>query len=88
MTTDDRLTHLASACNHVGLDPTGAVLLRYHVNAVYHLPRSGAVARMSPIKRLEQARRGVQVTRWLIAHGFPATAPLDVDQPVDRKSVV
>ncbi len=88
MTSDDRLTHLVSACNHVGVDPADAVLLRYHVNAVYHLPRSGAVARMSPIKRLEQARRGVQLTRWLIAHGFPATAPLDVDQPVQADGCV
>jgi hypothetical protein len=82
MTSDERLAHLVAACNQVGLDPADAELLRYHVNAVYRLPRSDAVARMSPAKRLEQAHRGVQVTGWLCARGFPATAPLDVEQPV------
>ena len=38
MTNDDQLEHLVAACRQVGLDPVGAVLLRYHVNAVYHLP--------------------------------------------------
>jgi hypothetical protein len=88
MTSDRRLTHLAAACDQVGLDAADAVLLRYHVNAVYHLPRSGAVARMSPVKRLEQARRGVEVTRWLRTRGFPATAPLDLDQPVQSGDCV
>jgi len=37
---------------------------------------------MSPVKREEQVRRGVQVTRWLLGRGFPATVPLDVEQPV------
>src|SRR5215470_844701 len=82
MTDDHRLAHLVAACRQAGLDPAGAVLLRYHVNAVYHLPHADAVARMGPLKRLEQARRGVHVTRWLSARGFPATAPLDVEQAV------
>jgi Phosphotransferase enzyme family len=81
--TDDRLPLLAAACHQVGLDADDAVLLRYHVNAVYYLPRAGTVARLSPAKRSETARRGVAVTRWLIAHGFPATAPLDVAQPAE-----
>jgi aminoglycoside phosphotransferase (APT) family kinase protein len=82
MTSESRLAHLVPACKRVGLDPDAAVLLRYHVNAVYRLPRANAVARMSPVKREESVRRSVQVTRWLCAGGFPATAPLDVDQPV------
>lgn len=82
MTSDHRLTHLAAACKQVGLDPGDAVLLRYHVNAVYYLPHAHAVARLSPARRLDQARRGVDVTRWLTAEGFPATVPLDVEQPV------
>ncbi|HYS36973.1 MAG TPA: phosphotransferase [Pseudonocardiaceae bacterium] len=80
--SDDRLTTLVAACKQAGLNAAGATLLRYHVNAVYHLPRPGAVARMSPFKRQDQAHRGVEVTRWLRAAGFPATVPLDVDQPV------
>jgi hypothetical protein len=43
---------------------------------------------MSPVKRLEQARRGVQVTRWLRARGFPATAPLDIAQPIQVEDCV
>jgi hypothetical protein len=82
MMSDSRLAYLAAACKQVGLNPTDAVLLRYHVNAVYHLPHSGVVARMSPVKREEQIRRGVQVTRWLMGRGFPATTPLDIEQPV------
>lgn len=78
-----RPTGLTAACAAVGLDATGAVLLRHHVNAVYHLPRCGAVARLGPPGRTAQARRVVEVTRWLCARGFPATAPLDVDQPVE-----
>src|SRR5215470_17940994 len=88
MTSDDRLTHLVAACNQVGLDAADARLLRYHVNAVYHLPHSGVVARMSPVKRQDQARRGVQVTRWLVASSFPATAPLEVTQPVQADGCI
>ncbi len=85
---DDRLSQLVTACAHAGIDPTGAALLRYHVNAVYHLPHAGAVARLSPVKRLDQARRGVEVTRWLINEGLPATAPLDVQQPIATNDCV
>ena len=81
--TDDRLALLVAACAEAGLDADGATLLRYHVNAVYHIPRARAVGRLSPVTRLEQAHRGVAVTRWLIARGFPATAPLDLEQPVE-----
>ncbi|MGH3714200.1 MAG: aminoglycoside phosphotransferase family protein [Micromonosporaceae bacterium] len=81
MTTDDAAT-LTQACTITGLDCQDAVLLRRHATAVYHLPRAGAVARIASIDHLEQSRLSVQVTRWLLGKGFPATAPLDVDQPV------
>lgn len=80
--TGDELTALVAACEQVELDPGDAVLVRYHVNAVYHLPRADVVARISPASRLEQAQRGIDVTRWLQAKGFPATAPLEVEQPL------
>jgi aminoglycoside phosphotransferase (APT) family kinase protein len=85
---DDGLPHLVATCNQAGLDPGDATLLRYHVNAVYHLPRVQAVARLSPVKRLGQARRSVEVTRWLIAGGFPAAAPLAVEQPIQANEYV
>jgi hypothetical protein len=80
--TDRELTLLAAACQQAGLDPSDAVLLRHHVNAVYLLPQVSAVARMTSARRTKQAQTSIQVTRWLVAHGFPATVPLDVDQPV------
>ncbi len=81
--TEDQLAILAAACTRARLDARGAVLLRYHVNAVFHLPHEGAVARMSASRRIEQARTGVRVTRWLCTKGFPAAEPLDVEQPVE-----
>jgi hypothetical protein len=80
--TGDELSAVARACQQVGLDPDGALLLRYHVNRAYHLPRAGVVARVSPASRLNLAWRGIEVTRWLISKGFPSTAPLDVEQPL------
>ncbi len=81
--TDDQLAILAAACNQVGLDARDAILLRYHVNAVYHLPHAGAAARLAAARRAAQARTSIHVTRWLCSKGFPATAPLDVEQPVE-----
>jgi len=80
--TSEELASLIAACERVGFDPDGAALLRYHVNAVYHLPRPDVVARISTASRLEQARRGIDVTRWLRAKGFPATAALEFEQPL------
>ncbi|MGH3736443.1 MAG: phosphotransferase family protein [Micromonosporaceae bacterium] len=81
MTTDDAAT-LTQACTITGLDRQDAVLLRRHATAVYHLPRADAVARIASTGHLDPSRLSVQLTRWLLAKGFPATAPLDVDQPV------
>jgi hypothetical protein len=80
--TDVELFALAAASQEVGLDAEAATLLRHHVNAVYLLPRANAVARIGPMRRATQARTGVQAARWLRTHGFLATAPLDVRQPV------
>lgn len=81
MTTDDTAT-LTRACDMAGLDCQDAVLLRRHATAVYHLPRVRAVARVASIDYLGPSRLSVQITRWLLTKGFPATEPLDVDQPV------
>lgn len=80
--TDDRLAALAAACRQVQLDSQGVVLLRDHANTVYHLPQADAVARLSASRNLDQARTGLHITRWLTAHGFPATVPLEIEQPV------
>ena len=78
---------LLAATAQAGLDPRDAALLHIRGNAVYHLPHESAVARLRPApgsldEVLERFTAAIQVTRWLHAHGFPATEPLDVDQPV------
>src|SRR5258708_13429987 len=81
-------TALAAACARAGLDPRGAVVLHIRANAVYHLPRERAVARLrftpaGPDTVLERLTAAVRVTRWLRSQGFPATEPLDLDPPVN-----
>lgn len=81
-------TALAAACARAGLDARGAVVLHIRANAVYHLPREGAVVRLrftpaGPEAVLERFTAAVRVTRWLRSQGFPATEPLDLDQPVN-----
>jgi Phosphotransferase enzyme family len=78
---------LLAATTQVGLDPRGAVILHIRGNVVYYLPREGAVARLRPAQGpldevLERFTAAIQVTRWLRAHGFPTTEPLDLRQPV------
>jgi aminoglycoside phosphotransferase (APT) family kinase protein len=75
---------LHEAATHAGLDTTGALPLRIHSNAVFALPRSGAVLRIADgALQRERAERAVAVTRWLAGQGFPAVRPLDVAQPVE-----
>ena len=78
---------LAAASAHARLDARGATVLHIRANAVYHLPREGVVLRVRSVPEpadevLERLTAAVGVTRWLRAQGFPATEPLDVDQPV------
>jgi Ser/Thr protein kinase RdoA (MazF antagonist) len=81
--TSDYGAVLVEAGHVVGLDTRDAVLLRHHVNAVYRLPHANAVVRIAPVDRRAQAVTGVAATRWLRDNGFPATAPLDVEQPIE-----
>jgi aminoglycoside phosphotransferase (APT) family kinase protein len=75
---------LHEAATHAGLDTTGARPLRIHSNAVFALPRSGAVLRIADgALQRERAERAVLVTRWLAGQGFPAVRPLDLAQPVE-----
>jgi len=78
---------LEAAAARAGVDARDAVVLHIRANAVYHLPRDGIVARIrfAPAGQdaiLERTTAGVQVTRWLISQRFPATQPLDIEQPV------
>lgn len=71
---------LAQACRQFGTSSAGARTLRRHSNAVYLLPSENAVVRIKP-EAAERSTRAVRVARWLVDNDFPATAPLDVDQP-------
>lgn len=75
-------TALVDACRQAGLDCDGARLLRVHANAIYHLPRENAVARVRNASALERMRIAVQTAAWLAEQGFPTLRPLDVTQPV------
>jgi Ser/Thr protein kinase RdoA (MazF antagonist) len=74
------------AAADAGLQVEDVRLLRHYANAVYVLRRSegeefvGRVATGAGV--IERSRRSVVVTRWLRDLGFPATEPLDVEQPV------
>jgi hypothetical protein len=78
---------LNAACAQAGLDARDAVVLHVRANAVYHLPREQAVARIrltpggsdTVLRRFTAA---IAVTRWLGRQRFPAAEPLDLDQPV------
>lgn len=78
---------LQAACATAGLDGRDAQLLHIRGNAVYHLPRSGVIARLrvvpgDPGAVRAQLTAALRVTARLRQHGFPATEPLDLDQPV------
>jgi aminoglycoside phosphotransferase (APT) family kinase protein len=78
---------LEAACAVAGLDARDAVLLHVRGNAVYHLPRVGVIARLRvvaghPGTVRAQFTAALQVTAWLCRNGYPATEPLDLDQPV------
>lgn len=67
------------------LDARDARLIRLFGTAVYHLPATGAVARIAPVTSPESVTRlatSVRLTRWLARIGFPTVEPLPVDQSV------
>lgn len=74
---------LAEACARVGVDPTGAKLIRLGSNAVYRLAEPVIVRIGRDADTVENVTRQVLVARWLEQAGYPATRALDVDQPVD-----
>jgi aminoglycoside phosphotransferase (APT) family kinase protein len=71
----------------MGTDPTTAVLVRHHGTQVWHLPRSGAIVRVSGLRHRQAAERSVALTRWLHDLGVPVTEPLLERVLVDGASV-
>ncbi|MGW4890648.1 phosphotransferase family protein [Kitasatospora sp. NPDC004240] len=81
-------THLASVfeqvCHTAGLDPDGAVLLRGHTNAVYHLPADRAVLKIARLGTPSAAvRRTTALVTWLTELDFPTVGLHPVPQPVE-----
>ena len=67
----------------VGLDASGAQVVRLGENAIYHLP-GGVIARICRAGQQPAARREVAVSRWLGASGVAAVVALrDIQQPVE-----
>jgi hypothetical protein len=68
---------LARACGQVGLDPTGAALVRLVNNAVFRLVRHRVMVRVTLTEGLaHRAQAAVAAGRMLAAHGIPAVRPL------------
>lgn len=70
------------ASQAAGLDGNQLSPLRQHATSVYLLARAGAVVRVSPGSDEPRLSRSLQFIRWLLKRGFPATEPIDVQQPV------
>jgi aminoglycoside phosphotransferase (APT) family kinase protein len=74
---------LHGACDVLGLDPSGAALVRLGSNAVFRLASSPAIIRVSrPSNGLSGAQRQVAVARWLADNGVPAIVAMGVRQPI------
>jgi aminoglycoside phosphotransferase (APT) family kinase protein len=75
---------LAEVCAAAGLDPDGAELLKYTMNAVYRLRADPVVVRLQagPVTA-DRGERLVATARWLGEHDAPVTrlAP-GIEQPV------
>ncbi len=64
-------TALHETAQAAGIDPTGAELLRYTMNAVYRLPAEHIVLRIAPAARVEVVRRVAQIGARLAELDLP-----------------
>ena len=79
----DPRTLLDQAAARVGLDASGAELIRLGSNAVFRVERHPVIGRVALSNRsLDAASREISVARWLAAESVPAVRALDVPQPV------
>jgi hypothetical protein len=78
------ITVLAAVCEHAGLDPTGAELIKFTNNAVFRLRRHPAVVRIAGSATMRgRVDKVVTVARWLAQQDLPAVRLLPgVEQPV------
>lgn len=63
---------LEAACRAVGLDASGATVLRGHTNAVFLLASSPVVVKIARRgSTIAEVRRTVQLVEWLVGMDFP-----------------
>lgn len=74
---------LRAVCEHAGLDPDGAVLVRFVNNAVFRLASAPVVVRIATVPALRhRAHTAAAVARWFAEHDVPAVRLLaGVEQP-------
>jgi aminoglycoside phosphotransferase (APT) family kinase protein len=64
---------LHEMCVRAGLDDTGATIVKRTVNAVYRLPRAGAIVRIcGSAAMIHRVGKVIRVARWLAEHHAPA----------------
>jgi aminoglycoside phosphotransferase len=74
---------LVEACTAVDLDPAGATLIRLGSNGVFRLASAPVIVRvMRSVSQLPDAKREVQVARWLEQSAIPAVRVTGDPQPV------
>ncbi|MFC9328869.1 phosphotransferase family protein [Kitasatospora sp. NPDC057015] len=74
---------LDAACRTVGLDASGATVLRGHTNAVFLLASSPVVVKIARRgSNAEEVRRTVRLVEWLVGMDFPTVSLLPLEQPV------
>lgn len=72
-------TVLDAVCRQIGVPASGAVLLHLHSNAIFALPSTNLVVRISSdLAALDRITASLNVTAWLAQTGFPCTAPASV----------
>jgi hypothetical protein len=81
---------LAGVCASVGLDPTGATLIKCTANAVFRLANAPVVVRIGVSTALRhRVEKVVHVATWLAEHDVPAVRLLTgVPQPVQYDGYV
>jgi aminoglycoside phosphotransferase (APT) family kinase protein len=74
---------LRTACSVAGFKDNDARLMRVGENALFHLPGEGVVVRIArTMDYWADAKKEVDVARWLAGLRFPAAQAYDVSQPV------
>ena len=74
---------LKAACQRSGIECSDAELLRHQSNAVYLLRHAQIVVKIArPESAIEDIRRTVDLTRWLMELQFPTVPICDINQPL------